>query len=428
MSSSVRKWDSLICGIPKRKKSFRSNSSPRSTGRQKLLKTQVIFKGEIFMALVNGATYRFQCRADMERSLNVYGNVPTSLANVCLYENNSDDICQQWIYRKSGNHEYLICKGNENLALDLYTGSSSTSNVTNYNAHVYAPSETSYITIEEVSGGYVRIKLDYNGRYLTANQGDDGTSAGKSTHDPGNVYFYAGGLTDYSQDWKPIRLGGGFDPDPDPDPSDGQNLIFPVNNARINTGYKVPIYLTDPSTAGLGEHYGADYVDLNFGTNNIIASGDGFIYRSGRDKNTGYFACIVYPNALIVENGRRVKKDITVRYWHMRALAIPVVSDYRNPKPVSKNDVIGTMGQEGVATGVHLHVECDTDTTPQYTFWTPTHFKSPDILQNGIDTTINPGRVFQIGAGQAVGISQSDLNQGWVLSEDYVNIGNYNIL
>lgn len=32
------------------------------------------------MALVNGATYRLQCRADSSRSLNVYGTTPTSLA------------------------------------------------------------------------------------------------------------------------------------------------------------------------------------------------------------------------------------------------------------------------------------------------------------------------------------------------------------
>ncbi len=171
------------------------------------------------MALVNGATYRLQCRADTARSLNVYGTTPASLANVCLYKNNDNDICQQWVYKKSGSHEYFACKGNQNLALDLYTGSSSTANVKNYNAHAYAPSETSYVSVEDVSGGYIRIKLNYNGRYLTANQGSNGTSSGKDVNAAGNVYFYNGGLTDYSQDWKPIRLDGGSTTDPEPDPS-----------------------------------------------------------------------------------------------------------------------------------------------------------------------------------------------------------------
>ena len=119
-------------------------------------KKQIDFKKEkCFMALVNGATYRLQCRADSSRSLNVYGTTPTSLANVCLYKNDDNDICQQWVYKKSGTREYFVCKGNQNLALDLYTGSSSTANVKNYNAHVYAPSETSYVKIKEVSGGYI---------------------------------------------------------------------------------------------------------------------------------------------------------------------------------------------------------------------------------------------------------------------------------
>ena len=166
------------------------------------------------MALVNGATYRLENRADGRRSLNVYGNSPTSLANVCLWTSDDDDICQQWIYKKSGSREYFVCKGNPSLALDLYTGSSSTANVKGYNAHAYAPSETSYVTVEEITGGYIRIKLNYNDRYLTANQGSNGTGTGKDVNAAGNVYFYDGGLTDRSQDWEPIRLDGGTDPDP----------------------------------------------------------------------------------------------------------------------------------------------------------------------------------------------------------------------
>ena len=391
------------------------------------------------MALVNGATYRFQNRADPNRSLNVYGNSPAYLANVCLYTNNSNDICQQWVYREVGSHAYLECKGDPDLVLDLYTGSDSVAYENNYNAHVYNDvTSTCYIEILDASDDdpdYIQIKLeDYTNKYLTANQGSNGTAAGRGVNSNGNVYFYNGGLTDLSQDWKPIRLDGGStpDPEPDPDPSDGQELIFPVNNARINVGYKVPIYLTSPSTAGLGEHYGSDYLDVDSlgevaDSSNIIASGEGLIYQSGLDDNVGYFACIVYPDALVIENGNRVKKDITVRYWHMDSLAIPEVDDYEHPEEIHKNEPIGTMGMRGVATGVHLHVECDTDTTPMYTFWTPTHFINPDIIKNGTDSTINPGRVFQVGAGQNVGILSGDVGS-WVLDEDYRYIGEYDLV
>lgn len=376
--------------------------------------------------LKDGATYRFENRADGNRSLNVYGTSPVSLANVCLWGSSSDDICQQWVYEASanGNRGYLRCKGASGLYLDVYTGSGA-ANVVGYNAHVYAISNTAYLEIEEIAGGYIRIKSMYNGRYLTANQGSGGTSGGKDVNAAGNVYFYDGGLTDRSQDWLPVRMDADPTPDPKPEPSDGQNLIFPVNNARITAGYKVSKY----ETLGYGRHYGTDYVDADhigeIGNRNIIASGLGKIYRSGWDRNVGYFACIVYPDALIMENGRRTKKDVAVRYWHMKSLDIPTVTDTTNPVEISKNEVIGTMGQEGkVANGIHLHVECDTDVTPEYTYWTPTHFASPHIFQNGTDTTISPGAVFQVGSNQRVGINPEYLGS-WVLEDDYQYIGKY---
>lgn len=376
--------------------------------------------------LKDGATYRFENRADGNRSLNVYGTSPVSLANVCLWGSSSDDICQQWVYEASanGNRGYLRCKGASGLYLDVYTGSGA-ANVVGYNAHVYAISNTAYLEIEEIAGGYIRIKSMYNGRYLTANQGSGGTSGGKDVNAAGNVYFYDGGLTDRSQDWLPVRMDADPTPDPKPEPSDGQNLIFPVNNARITAGYKVSKY----ETLGYGRHYGTDYVDADhigeIGNRNIIASGLGKIYRSGWDRNVGYFACIVYPDALIMENGRRTKKDVAVRYWHMKSLDIPTVTDTTNPVEISKNEVIGTMGQEGkVANGIHLHVECDTDVTPEYTYWTPTHFASPHIFQNGTDTTISPGEVFQVGSNQRVGINSEYLGS-WVLEDDYQYIGKY---
>ena len=198
------------------------------------------------MALVNGATYRFQNRADPNRSLNVYGNSPAYLANVCLYTNNSNDICQQWVYREVGSHAYLECKGDPDLVLDLYTGSDSVAYENNYNAHVYNDvTSTCYIEILDASDDdpdYIQIKLeDYTNKYLTANQGSNGTAAGRGVNSNGNVYFYNGGLTDLSQDWKPIRLDGGSTPDPDPDPEPGEYdknyLVYPTDTMNITQSY-----------------------------------------------------------------------------------------------------------------------------------------------------------------------------------------------
>lgn len=173
------------------------------------------------MELVRNATYRLENRADGGRSLNVYGDAPTNMANVCLWTSKNSDICQQWIYKKEGGHKYFVCKGAPSLALDLFTGSSSTTNVKNYNAHVYAPSDTSYLEIEDASDGnsnYIQIRLANNSaKYLTANQNSNGSASGKDVNAAGNVYFYKGGLDDFSQDWRPVRIDGTT---PDPEPGD----------------------------------------------------------------------------------------------------------------------------------------------------------------------------------------------------------------
>ena len=201
--------------------------------------------------LKDGATYRFENRAAENevdgkgRSLNVYGNSPSILANVCLWTSDDDDICQQWVYEASATEDrgYLRCKGASNLYLDVYTGSGA-STVVGYNAHVYTISNTAYLEVEEISGGYVRIKSMYNGRYLTANQNSNGTSGGTDVNAAGNVYFYGGGLTDRSQDWDPILLDEGDDEE---EPGTVESPIDPPSNiesVNIMQRYKAPLPFT----------------------------------------------------------------------------------------------------------------------------------------------------------------------------------------
>lgn len=176
------------------------------------------------MIFKNNAIYRFICRADTERALNVYGStgsIPSPLKNVCLYDSSPSDTCQQWIYKEKNGNKYFVCKMNPELALDMYTGSVSGQN--NVNAHVYGPSATSYLAFEDTDSGYIKIKLArYSNKYLTANQGYNGDNDGRTTHDRGNVYWYAGGLTDHSQEWKPVLVeDGSVDPEP---PEDGETL------------------------------------------------------------------------------------------------------------------------------------------------------------------------------------------------------------
>ncbi len=157
-----------------------------------------------------GKIYRFINMADTNgRALNAYSDsTPSSLTNICLYTSNKNDDCQKWLYVKEGTHDYFVCKANPSLALDQYTGTSGGSGVNNYNAHLYEPSETSYVIPEyarDSDGSIVSVKLQLEcdpTKFLTANENANGTSSGKSVNSNGNVYWYqSAGVTQYSQDW-----------------------------------------------------------------------------------------------------------------------------------------------------------------------------------------------------------------------------------
>lgn len=347
------------------------------------------------MALVNGATYRFLNRATekeengLGRSLNVYGNSPSYLANVCLFKSNDGDVCQQWIYKESGGHKYLICKGAPSLVLDLFTGSSAAANVTNYNAHVFNQlSNTCYLEIEPLSGndsGYIRIRLaNYTNKYLTANQGSNGTNTGKDVNAPGNVYFYNGGLTDYSQDWKPIRLDA-VDPDPDPDPSDDdQYLIMPINQSNITVSYKdnAPAYHEQFPSAPT--HYAIDM----YGTpRDFYASGTGRVvgYSKTNAGPLGRWLAVRYDNVINV-NGKRIG-SVILRYCHLDD--IYKTSGYVH---IDDEEPMARYGNSGT-TNAHLHVEVDTNVNA------PNETPTLSGASNGLkpasnDTTIDPFSVF----------------------------------
>ena len=333
------------------------------------------FERMIFMALVKNATYRLENRADGRRSLNVYGNSPSVLANVCLWDSKDSDICQQWIYKEEGDHKYFVCKGDPSLALDLFTGPSSTANVKNYNAHVYGPSETSYVEIEDISGGYIRIKSTYNNRYLTANQYKNGTGTGKDVNADGNVYFYNGGLTDRSQDWEAIQLDGAT---PDPNPPENfptkQYLIppFPYTGVTADFGTDCE-QIAAAQEAGKTVcslypytfHYGTDLIgkDKNskgvfVGIRNIRSSGYGEVVSVRNPDNPekvalGRTVLVKYPNAAYGSGAS--KRDIYFLYCHLESTAVS------SGQKVFPGDLIGVEGNSGYgAVAIHLHLEAYT--------------------------------------------------------------------
>ncbi len=398
----------------------------------------------------NGKTYRFINKQYNTKALNVYGtNAASTGRNVCLYTDTSSDNMQKWKYSEdSGIGIRLHSTVNNNYVLDRSDGSVSGS--ANNNAHLCAVGSTSAkdsaLTFVNVSGNTYRIRLTNRINnvwlFLTAANGNSSPASSITTSNissaNGNVYWAEEalpGTTAYNKQCWTVEEAEGSSGGEEDGEIEKQTLCMPVNDMKITCGYKVPIYLTDPETTGNGNHYGVDYRDNrlvgndNYYDDNVIASGNGYVYRSGYDKNAGYVACIVYPKAYIKtsSDGARQYKDITVRYWHMKKMNSKFMDvDYSFPISINKGEVIGTMGKEGVASGIHTHIECDTDTTPQYVCYTPTHWKSPDILKNGTDSTINPGWVFQKESGQTVKIKQDSISSGWVL-DDYKYLGNVTI-
>ena len=394
---------------------------------------------ENIMSIETNKTYKIRSAISSTRMLNLYSSgTAANGMNVVLYT--SDDSNEQkWLF----DGDRLRPKTNTNFCLDRYTASTYLNNADIWKA---SASDAAAQKIEMLSYGiyyYIRLQTKVGGKdyYLTAGSNTNGnaTAAGKKAGANGNVYWaeQLNGGGDYHQLWFFTEDSGSSSggPSSGEETITNQTLHMPVDDMRITSGYKAPAYLTDPETSQYGTRYGADYRDVNVSgstvvPNNILASGEGYVYRSGLDANAGYFACIVYPKAYIKasSSGARKYQDITVRYWHMDSLNSDYNNiDYTNPKRIHNRDVIGTMGQKGVATGIHLHVECDTDTTPKYTFWSPTHWKSPDKLKNGTDSTINPGWVFTVGANQTVIIKQSKITNNWVTDDDYKYLGSYEI-
>lgn len=360
------------------------------------------------MILKNGATYRFLSReAESDagtngkgRSLNVYGTQPTSLANVCLYTSDDSDICQQWVYvEDSDGLKYLKCKGNMDLALDLYTGASSVVGVRNCNAHVFEPSETSCIEVEDAGGGYIYIRLSddlYRNKYLAANAGVNGTNSGKSFNSDGNVYFVEFNEGDPMPAWKPILLA---DPNPEPiepEPGAAQYLALPLNKCKITAMYKDdsnPAYQHEWSTNG---HFGLDMVGM---ARPFYASGNGTVVGVGGGQRigVGYWAAIRYDNVYSwnMENDNlQVLPSIIVRYYHL--LEKPSLTEGQK---VTLDTLIGSYDRTGAwydSMKEHLHVEVDTDI--KNPLHTPTLGGNVGGLYAGNrgtgDTTIDPCTVF----------------------------------
>lgn len=179
-------------------------------------------------------------------------------------------------------------------------------------------------------------------------------------------------------------------------PSGAQVLTLPVKNLRVDSGY----LNTNYANKNKFRHFGHDYTDRSGKSFDVIASGNGKVIATGKDRGSlWHVAVIVYTKVYNPTTGKVA--DLTVRYFHMRNIKV-----YKGMN-VTRGVVIGSViGQADDPTNDypnlhHVHVEIDKDTI--FACYSP-QVSGGIYIKRGINSTINPANVFVIGTGQtAVG-------------------------
>lgn len=131
-------------------------------------------------------------------------------------------------------------------------------------------------------------------------------------------------------------------------------LRTPVDFARISSSFN--LHRKHPVLNTIRAHEGTDYA-ASTGTP-IKAAGNGRILYAGRKGG--------YGNAIVIQHGY----NITTLYGHMNGFARGIHSGTR----VKQGQVIGYVGQTGLATGPHLHYEFRVNGAPR----NPVTVKLPD--------------------------------------------------
>jgi len=186
-----------------------------------------------------------------------------------------------------------------------------------------------------------------------------------------------------------------------------QKLAMPFVRQMMLCGYKNLQYQKHWGYA----HYGIDVSSIQGGAGDdpaVYASGSGTVLAVGKDAKLGWGICVLYPGALNHKTGKA--QDVTARYMHLRSVSC------KAGDKVEAKTKLGVEGKEGT-TDYHLHLEFDTDTTPQYATWSP-QVAGSTFWKKGVDSTVNPSFLLHVGEGQAV--VKPTYNPAWLNQEDFV--------
>lgn len=187
-----------------------------------------------------------------------------------------------------------------------------------------------------------------------------------------------------------------------------QKLILPLNKTQVLCGYKNEAYRKAWGFA----HYGMDLYDPSLV---LWAMGDGEVIAAGTDSIFGNCVVVLYKDVYIHATGQT--RDLVARCYHLAD--VPLV---KKGQKISTKTRLGTIGTTGkYSSGVHLHVEFDTDT--QHPMMVPGLSGNTSMFQRGVDTTIDPAGVLCVKPtapdNQAIGPNQSYLQRGFLSKEDY---------
>ena len=179
---------------------------------------------------------------------------------------------------------------------------------------------------------------------------------------------------------------------------------------KLTCSYKNKLYETTKFNGKyLGSHYGSDFT----GDKQIWGSGNGTVIKTGYDNCFGNFVVVKYEDVYNHKTKKTI--DVICRYFHMASVSVT------SNQKINKDTKLGIMGSTGqYATGVHCHMEADTDTT--YWNYTPSLSGSSTFFKAGLrgdqDTTFNVLELLYIKETAPDDQEYHTVSDGYINSED----------
>ncbi len=184
---------------------------------------------------------------------------------------------------------------------------------------------------------------------------------GPDRYDPAGALSAAGLAGFYAMAAGEGHPSSSAPPSPPPSKSGAPLFILPLAS-MLPGGYK--FMDTISYTNGMindgwrGVHIGTDYGPTD-GDNHVMASTTGTVVFSGEQRGYGHYVIVEYPADTLPPWATQMAeyKEGDSAYAIYAHLADPVEELPPSGTPVTNGTVLGTMGQTGNASGVHLHTE-----------------------------------------------------------------------